>query len=92
MVMPQSEYEEQRDSTGAHKTSPAPTASSLKGMKDPLNRRFLHVSPRSVSPAAVDKAVSARDSYEEYRPHESPANKHIIHRAVDAVGIPIAPE
>jgi hypothetical protein len=37
-------------------------------------------------PATVDKAVSARSSYEEYRPHESPANSNIQDRAGDAVG------
>jgi hypothetical protein len=43
MVTPQSEYEEQRDSTGAHKTSPAPTATIYIEEKDLLNRRFLSV-------------------------------------------------
>jgi hypothetical protein len=69
------------------KTPTASTANTLKCKKDPLNRRFLRVRTRSVSPAAVDKAVSARDSYEEYRPHESPANSHIIDDAGDAGGI-----
>ena len=40
-----------------------------------------------VSPAAVDKAVSARGSYGGYRPHESPANHYITGSAGDAVGI-----
>ena len=37
--------------------------------------------------AAVDIAVSVRGSYEEYRPHESPANSNIQDRAVVAGGI-----
>jgi hypothetical protein len=45
------------------KTPTASTANTLKCKKDPLNRLFLRVRTRSVSPAAVDKAVSARDSY-----------------------------
>ena len=72
------------------KTPTASTASSLQGIKVPLNRRFLRVRTRSVSPAAVDKAVSARDSYEEYRPHESPANGRITNGAGDAGGILLA--
>ena len=59
----------------------------MKCKKDPLNRLFLRVRTRSVFPAAVDKAVSARDSYEEYRPHESPANGRNISGAVAAGGI-----
>jgi hypothetical protein len=66
-----------RPSVNLARIPPAPTAPTLKCMKDPLNRRLLRVSPRSVSPGAVDKAVSARGSYEEYRPHESPANRRI---------------
>jgi hypothetical protein len=69
------------------KTPTAPTASSLQGMKDPLNSQFLRVRPRSVSPAAVDKAVSAHGSYEEYRPQESPAKRHITDGAGAAGGI-----
>ena len=37
--------------------------------------------------AAVDKAVSVRGSYGEYRPHESPANGRITTGAGDAGGI-----
>ena len=68
------------------KTPTVSTANTLKCKKDPLNRLFLRVRTRSVSPAAVDKAVSARDSYEEYRPHESPANSNTQDRAGDADG------
>ena len=69
------------------KTPTAPTAQPLKCKKDLVKRLFLRVRTRSVSPAAVDKAVSARDSYEEYRPHESPANGRNISGAVAAGGI-----
>ena len=41
------------------KTPTASTANTLKCKKDPLNRLFLRVRTRSLSPAAVDKAVSA---------------------------------
>ena len=69
------------------KTPTASTANTLKCKKDLLNRLFLRVRTRSVSPAAVDKAVSARDSYEECRPHESPANGRNTSGAVAAGGI-----
>jgi hypothetical protein len=72
------------------KTPTASTANTLKCKKDPLNRLFLRVRTRSVSPAAVDKAISARDSYEAYRPHESPANGHNTSGAVAAGGILLA--
>jgi hypothetical protein len=51
------------------KTPTVSTANTLKRKKDLVNRRFLCVSPRSLSPAAVDIAVSVRGIYEEYRPH-----------------------
>jgi hypothetical protein len=73
------------------KTPTASTANTLKCKKDPLNRLFLRVRTRSVSPVAVDKAVSARDSHEEYRPHESPANGRNTSGAVAAGGILLAP-
>ena len=43
MVMPQPGYEEQWDTTEAHKISPAPTATILIEEKDPLNGRFLSI-------------------------------------------------
>jgi hypothetical protein len=36
---------------------------------------------------AVGNLPSAGDYQQQYRPHESPANDHIIHDVVDAVGI-----
>ena len=59
----------------------------MKCKKDPLNRLFLRVRTRSVSPAAVDKAVSADDDGDKYRPQENPANSRITNGAGDAGGI-----
>jgi hypothetical protein len=70
-----------------HKIPTASTATVLIDEKGPLNGRFLRDSLRSLSSAAGDIAVSAHDSYDEYRPHESLANDHIIDDAVDAGAI-----
>jgi hypothetical protein len=75
------------DDGEVRKTPTAPTAPTLKCKKGLVKRRLLHDSPRSLSPAAVDMAVSAHGSYDEYRPHESPANGRITSGAGVAGGI-----
>ena len=51
-------YEEQRDTTEAHKTSPAPTAAAITQEKDLLNSTFYAVDKRSVLTVAVDNGTN----------------------------------
>jgi hypothetical protein len=73
-VRPQPGYEQQRYTTEAHKTSPAPTATILIEEKEPLNDRFLSVQSavaicgwRTIKPSA--RVVMAVNTDRTMSPH-----------------------
>jgi hypothetical protein len=90
MVIPQAGYEEQRDTTEAHKIPPAPTATAQRQKKTCKTAEFYAGDMRSVFTRAVGNDPLAVDNQQQYRPRESPANSNIQDRAGDAGGIPIA--
>jgi hypothetical protein len=62
MVMPQAGYEEQRDSTEAHKISPAPTATAQRQNKTCKTAEFYVSDTRSVFAEALGNGPLAVDT------------------------------